>query len=107
MAVIVIGIGVSAVVGVIGGIGAANEAKENRKMQEKFLEQQNKAREEDRQLMMLMMQQGNQRQAQTAQFLTQSGYGDIANLMGGNSGQGQGQVQGQFPQGQMPNNYSI
>jgi hypothetical protein len=90
MAVIVIGIGVSAVVGVIGGIGAAHEAKENRKMQEKFLEQQNKAREEDRQLMMMMMGQNQQRQAQTAQFLNQSGYGDIANLMMGGGGQQQG-----------------
>ncbi len=88
------------VIGIIGGAlttGAGlYTASKNREMQKEFLSQQEKVRAENMELMKAMFGQNQQRQAQTAQFLTQSGFGDIAQLMTGGQGQGQfGQVQGQ------------
>jgi hypothetical protein len=99
MAIVTVG-----VIGVIGtaigaGVGLYN-AHENRKMQEKYLEQQNQARQQNMQLLIAMQQQNQSRQATLAMFLQRNGNGDIAQMMLGNYGQGQmggqGQVGGQY-----------
>jgi hypothetical protein len=94
------------VIGIIGGAlttGAGlYTASKNREMQKEFLSQQENVRKENMELMKMMFSQNQQRQAQTAQFLTQSGFGDIAQLMTGGGGQ---PMQGQGQQVQFPGNF--
>ena len=97
----IVTLGVVGVIGtaITGGIGLFN-AHENRKMQEKFMTQQNEARNQSMQLLMAMQQQNQGRQAQLAMFLQKTGNGDIAQKMLGNFGQqnqgGQGPQQLSF-----------
>jgi len=104
MAIVTIGVVGTIAGAVVGGGVSIYQGHKNREMQKEFLQQQEKVRAENMELMKLMFSQNQQRQSAVAGFLTQSGYGDIANMMMASGGQGQGQGQQvQFP-GNFPGN---